>query len=261
MKLYFAGYSTDKDFHEVKEAQYLLESYLLFRKKNFKEWHQNRKLLGRKLFLDSGAFSAFSRDEKINIDSYINFIKENKEYLEVYAGLDVIGDYIATRQNIEYMESKGLSPLPTFHFGSPLEELERMVEKYDYIALGGLVPISMQRAKLQNWLDICFSIIGKKKPLTKVHGFGVNAFWAWKRYPFYSVDATSWLMGGKFRRIIEFNGKEFVAYNKHSKDINLKTMKTHNSHYSELNRKNVLEYLKAKDFITKLWAKRGIIWN
>lgn len=104
-------------------------------------------LLNRNLFLDSGAYSAFSRGEKIDIDEYIKFIQKYQNNIKIYAGLDVIGNYIETRKNLEYMESKGLKPLPTFHFGSPLSELERMIDKYDYIALGGLVPLSMKRKK------------------------------------------------------------------------------------------------------------------
>lgn len=70
---------------------------------------------------------------------------------------------------------------------------------------------------MKAWLDNCFSIITKKKPLIKIHGFGVNAFWIWERYPFYSVDATSWLMGGKFRRLIEFKKNKFITLGKKDK--------------------------------------------
>jgi hypothetical protein len=261
MKLYFAGYSTDKEIFEVEKAQCLLESYLLFKKKDYKEWHLKRGLLNRDLFLDSGAFSAFTRKEKIDIDEYINFIKTNKNYITTYATLDVIGSYELTRKNTEYMESKDLNPLPVFHYGSPLSELERMIEKYDYIALGGLVPLSMKRKKLMNWLDVCFSRIMKKKPLVKVHGFGVNAFWAWKRYPFCSVDATSWLVGGKFRRIIIFENGKLNGYGKKDKNLSLNSMNTYLNHYTDLNRSNVIEYLKGADYITKLWEKRGISWS
>ena len=45
-----------------------------------------------KWFLDSGAFSAFTQGAEIDIQEYIEFIKEHKDYLEAYANLDVIGD-------------------------------------------------------------------------------------------------------------------------------------------------------------------------
>jgi len=112
----------------------------------------------------------FTGKIKIDINEYISFIKENKDKIEVYANLDVIGNYEATEKNQQYLEASGLRPLFTFHFGSPVEKLKNAVEKYDYIALGGLVPHSKNRKRLQNWLDRCFAVIGTK---CKVHGFGI----------------------------------------------------------------------------------------
>jgi len=161
----------------------------------------------------------------------------------VYACLDVIGDWEATKKNQEYMESQGLNPLPTFHYGSPLEELERLVEKYDYIALGGLVPLSLQKNKLRWWLDKCFLII---KNRCRVHGFGVNALWAWERYPFYSVDGTSW------QSSVRFGSNTFES----NKDKNFFENKT----LSSIERtENILVcYNKQKDYVTSLWEGRGV---
>lgn len=261
MKLYFAGYSTDKEIFQIPEANNLLESYLLFKNKDYVQWHKERGLLGKQLFLDSGAFSAFSRGEVIDIDKYIQFVLANKEHIEVYATLDVIGDWEATKKNTEYIESFGLKPLATFHAGSPLEELIRMCHSYDYIALGGLVPLSMKRGKMKSWLDKCFGIIMKENPKLKVHGFGVNAVWAWERYPFYSVDATSWLMGGKFRRMVKFENGQLTAFNKYSEENSIEKVKVFKDHYTDINRYNVYEYIKAQNYYTRVWERRGIKWD
>lgn len=257
MKLYFAGYSTDTEISECTDTKNLLESYLYFKKKDYQAWHKERGLLGKDLFLDSGAFSAFTKGEVIDIDDYINFIKRNEKWITTYAGLDVIGDSKGTRENVEYMESKGLHPLPTFHHGSDYAELERMVKKYDYIALGGLVPISMNVPLMKKHLDKCFRIIGKD---VKVHGFGVNGYWAWLRYPFYSVDATSWLAGAMYRRLITFDpaSHKLVQSTKTKNSDNILFMKAHTANYRELNMHNAKEYMKAAHFVTRLWANRGI---
>ena len=60
------------------------------------------------LFLDSGAFSAWSSGTNISMDDYIDFIIENKQYITVYSNLDVIGDAEATWRNQSLMERKGL---------------------------------------------------------------------------------------------------------------------------------------------------------
>lgn len=262
MLLYLAGYSTDKEIDTVEGADNLLESYLLFRNKDYVEFHEKRDILNRRLFLDSGAFSAFTVGAKINIDEYIAFIKKYEPYITTYATLDVIGDYKATTRNTEYMEANGLHPLATFHYGSPYEELERMVEKYEggYIGLGGLVPISTHREKMEAHLDKCFRIIGTK---VKTHAFGVNSIWAWLRYPFYSADATSWLMGGKFRRAMKWNSKKMKmdVISKQDKEISLMSMLVYDGHYTKINRHNAREYIKAANFATRLWESRGVKWD
>ena len=257
MKIYFAGYTTIPEIVTETEADNFLESFLYFRKKDYGKWHQEQGYLGKNLFLDSGAYSAFSRGEKIDLDEYIEFIKNNKQHIKTYAGLDVIGDWQATRKNIEYMEAHGLQPLPTFHVGSPLTELHRLCDKYDYIALGGLVPLATQRVKMESWLNTCFSVIKDYWPV-KVHGFGVNSFWSWKKYPFYSVDATSWLAGMKFRQVVLFKDGKLIQKNKQKEENDLWKMKVHESSYRELNLTNARSYMEAADFVTRVWEQRGI---
>lgn len=148
------------------------------------------------LFIDSGAFSAWSKGVQIKLDEYIAFIKENIDIIDVYANLDVIGDAQATWKNQEIMEGQGLSPLPCFHYGEDFKWLKFYLDRgHDYIALGGMVPISS--AALEPWLNVVFSrhICGEDgMPLVKIHGFGLTSLPLMIRYPWYSVDSTSWVM-------------------------------------------------------------------
>lgn len=154
------------------------------------------------LFLDSGAFSAWSQGEEIDIQEYIEFIKEHKDVIEVYANLDVIGDPEATWENQLIMEEAGLSPLPCFHYGSPEKYLKRYVEKYEYISLGGMVPVSTPA--LIEWLDPIWTDYitdSQGMPKVKVHGFGLTSLKLMMRYPWYSVDSTSWVVTGRLGSI------------------------------------------------------------
>lgn len=148
------------------------------------------------LFLDSGAFSAWSRGATIDIQEYISFIKEHKKRLKAYAVLDVIGDAEATWQNQLIMEKAGLMPVPCFHFGEPFKYLQRYVDKYKYIAIGGLARMGTRKTEMFGFLDKCFSLICDKDgmPKVKTHGFAVTGMYAMKRYPWYSVDSTSWIV-------------------------------------------------------------------
>ena len=235
-----------------------LGSYFILKKVKFDNYvGKNYK---GDFFLDSGAFSAFTKNISIDIDKYIDYIKKYNSFLTLYTVLDVIGDWKETEKNQQYMESKGLEPLPTFHYKSPLSELKRLVDKYDYIALGGLVPIMGQRKILKNWLSACFSIIKLK---SKIHGFGVNSFWCWKQFPFYSVDATSWLTPARYRRMTIFSKgatSVFRSLQKDRKKDSIVRLDLETKHYTELLKIQLDEYLKMEKFITRLWEVRGIIW-
>jgi len=151
------------------------------------------------LFLDSGAFSAWSKGIEININDYIHFIKEHEQYIDVYANLDSIGNPEKTLQNQKVMEEAGLSPLPCFHYGEDIKYLKYYLRYYQYIALGGMVPIS--NTPLVKWLDNLFiSHICNQdgSPKVKVHGFGLTSVQLMIRYPWYSVDSTSWVLTGRF---------------------------------------------------------------
>lgn len=161
-----------------------------------------------RFFLDSGAFSAWSRGTTIDLDEYIAFIKSNIELIEVYACLDAIpgvpGRSATSQERVEaaetswanylYMVNEGLQPLPVFHYGEDMKYLDRIIDYgCDYIGIGGLVgiPSAMRRA----WLDRVFVKITDDQglPIVKTHGFGMTSVPLIFRYPWYSVDSTTWI--------------------------------------------------------------------
>lgn len=145
------------------------------------------------LFLDSGAFSAWTKKTEINLDEYMQFIKDHKKALTVYANLDVIGDPEGTWVNQKIMEDNGLKPIPIFHMGSSDKYLKKCMD-YEYFALGAMAKQSSSNRV--DFLDDVFKKIGDKDgiPTRKLHGLGMTSFDLMKRYPFYSVDSTSWLI-------------------------------------------------------------------
>ena len=173
----------------------------------------------KKLFIDSGAYSAWTQGKEIDVDEYIDWINERTEFIDLYAQVDVIpGDKDlgatqeqvaeagqATWENYLYMRDKMKEPeklLYTFHVGEPYEYLERALEWKDengkhipYIALGGMVGKPMPVKK--SFLRICFDIIKKSSnPNVKTHAFGMTSFDLLSQYPITSADSTSWIMTG-----------------------------------------------------------------
>lgn len=210
-----------------------------------------------KLFLDSGAFSSWSKGSEINIKDYIEFIKEYEEFLDVYAVLDSIGDPEKTLKNQKVMEKAGLTPLPCFHYGEPEKYLIHYLENYDYIALGGMVPISTPN--LIGWLDRIFKdyLCGKDgMPKVKVHGFGMTSIDLMFRYPWYSVDSTSWVMTSRFGSIYvpKYRQGKFI-YNEipwkvavSNRSPDMKEQGKHITSFSHLEQEIILDYIHAKGY-------------
>ncbi len=159
------------------------------------------------VFIDSGAFSATNAGAAIDIDSYCEFLLETGA--KIYAGLDVIGNAEATRANNEYMVKEyALRPIPTFHMGSDLEDLEKLMG-YPYIALGGMVFSS----GIQNHCDAVWNYILNHNPKLRVHGFGLTNVEMMHRYPWFSVDSSSFKSCKRFgRQNILWNGFNFRTF-------------------------------------------------
>ena len=210
------------------------------------------------LFLDSGAFSAWTQSIEIDINDYIAFIKQYEQYINCYSVLDSIMDPEKTLENQKIMEKAGLKPLPCFHYGEDIKYLKYYLENYKYISLGGMVPISTK--DLIPWLDnifmnyICNNETGI--PKHKIHGFGIASLSLVFRYPWYSIDSTSWVMTSRFGAVlIPKRKKDIYIYGEEPWKITFSlkssSQKEEGKHYktlTEMERKEIDKYLEMKGF-------------
>lgn len=167
------------------------------------------------LLLDSGAFSAWNQGVHIDIDKYIDFCLEHEPYLDYIVNLDVIPASPGIKKiskseiersasegwkNYEYMLKKGIPKeklIHVFHMNEDYTWLQRMVKEIPYI---GLSPANDRTTpEKQKWLDECMNYVcgANGMPLVKWHGFGVTSLRLMLRYPWYSVDSTSWVVTGR----------------------------------------------------------------
>jgi len=167
------------------------------------------------LFLDSGAFSAWNQGVEIDIDSYIEFIKEQKERADIYCVLDNILSGEESFLNYTRMLDKGLSPVPCYHYGEPSSLLKRYIEISDYVALGGIAKKGKKERIV--WLDRIFSIY--PFPLVKFHGFGIQDRSILLRYPWWSVDSSSAHVMARFGGICTPWGDYKINPEVNSKDL------------------------------------------
>lgn len=136
-------------------------------------------------------------------EKYAQFIEAHLPLLTVYANLDIINNAEATWQNQLWFEARGLKPLPVWHFGTDESYLKRYIKKgYEYIAIGGMIPNAS--SVLIGPLDRLWSTVltdSKGMPVIKVHGFAMTAFSLMRRYPWYSVDSSSWIKVASYGRV------------------------------------------------------------
>lgn len=209
MHLFLAGTTVSNPKEEKKLQQLFTQGHKLhsyyhcvngFEKKWFKTNMKNKV----DLFLDSGAFSAWSQKVDIDVHDYIKFIKKHKKKIGVYANLDVIGDAKATWKNQKIMEDAGLKPLPVYHLEDDIKYLDKCLDKYDYFCVGGMAK-GYSAISRQGFLDRCFEVIcdtPDKMPRAKIHGFGLTSLSLLFRYPWYSVDSTTWVITGRMGAIL-----------------------------------------------------------
>jgi len=261
MRLYFAG----ADTHQARRillddcnAKQILVSYYLFRR--------IEELKDEEVFLDSGAYTAWTQHKEIDIKKYINYLKEYKDKFTVYANLDVIGNPEKTLENQKIIEQAGLNPLPVFHSKTDFKYLEYYATHYDYLALGGLVPLTRQPKVLINWLNKCYRYLLpfiQAKGL-KIHLFGISDYRILLKYPVYSCDSTSWQSGVRYGTIVKWEKYKMVSaihWSDRNKFLDNKLSTKLIGDDNEKLRYNIKEFLEMEKDITSLWERRNIKWN
>lgn len=172
-------------------------------------------------FLDSGAFTLwttsaqYAKENKTDrwafyytdefwqyCDDYADFIKKYSYGIDLYANVDVIPNPKLTYRNQKYLEDcHELTPVPVVHYTTDLKWLRRYIDEgYKIIGLGGLVG-STSEDSCKAWIDAAFEIVCNtpdRLPKVKIHGFGVTTYTLMTRYPWWSVDSTTWTKIGAY---------------------------------------------------------------
>ena len=187
-------------------------------------------------FYDSGSFSLWTRAEKYAkehncgewefydtddfwdyFENYAEFVKTYSRGIHHHSNIDVLpfrrrtkppkgkSSHKLTWRNQVELEKRGLNPIPVIHYKAPMSVLKHyLAAGYDYISLGGIVG-SVMLDSCKGWIDRSFDIICDTKdrlPAVKVHGFGATGWNMITKYPWHSVDSTSWTKAGGFGNLM-----------------------------------------------------------
>lgn len=212
------------------------------------------------IMIDSGAYTAWSKGLVVDIPHYITFCHEIlKDHPQaVVVNLDVIGDGRASYENWRIIRGFGLKPLPIYHVITEEKWLKLYLEETDHIGLGAVASMSSNKRKTA--LDRIWEryLIDPKTrmPTARVHGMGITSFPLMKRYPWHSLDSTSWLHVAMYGHIcIPRRRQGAWDYSAKPTKIGFSTQcgdgKVKGKHYENMSpheRANLLLYLQEKGF-------------
>lgn len=276
MILYFAGNVVGKK-DDTMYAEGMRNKLVTFADKDdfgeagFAYWIHNPPPDAR-VFLDCGAYSAHMRGAVLDFDEYCRFCAEHGDRIETYVQMDVVGNPQRTRENLAEMQRRGLNPMPVYTASAPLEELDDMCAQYKHIALGGL---RGREAGTNEWrrrqLDRTFEIAAKHWPV-RFHAFGITAQWVLERYPLYSADSSSAIVGSGMGRVMDFDegvvsSEPWVGYAQRTRDGRVVdgvgdcgdtgTTSAHKGRRTV----NVRTMLDFERYLTDHWTRHGVTWD
>lgn len=200
VKFYFVycGNLQEREIIQELKPPNLLLSYYYFKHKSMKEVIES---LGYRpnIMLDSGAYSAFNSGKEINIHQYMEYIRENEEYLEKYISCDIMKNAEGTFDRFVYMQEQGFKPVPVFHYGTDETWLDKYYEMGErFVALGSTVPEPRKRL-IRMWIN---------ELVVKYHNLNFHVLGTSRRdiidyCDVLSCDSTGWIrtatMKGKTR--------------------------------------------------------------
>lgn len=292
MKIYLAGLENGGSMSVVRTGiirdGFVSYYYIRAKRKNkdlLAEIRQNTK----NIIIDSGAHTFFSElsDKGLSVSVHIkrtktkdspeeyfkkykNWLVENYDLFDYYVELD-IGEIVGQDKVLQWREelkqaniyNKCITVMhpEVVDFNAFIATLEDSQSKY--VALEGDRP-KRPRLQYNKYIKECYN------RGVKVHGFAMTKEDVYNKYPFYSVDSTSWKAGTMYgvQRVIVKNENKNIKFKSKKQilqiDDSLAIKALDKNKEVSKNARLVLAikaYQKRADEITRLWEKRGIKWD
>jgi hypothetical protein len=241
---------------------HILESFYHINRESYPRMFRRDK---RKIFLDSGAFSAFTKGVKIKLEELAKYITKNQDTIEFAANLDDLStsnkDQAAegtwlNQKRLEALVPKGVYVVPVFHVREHPRYLQRLVDNYPFIAIGGMVPESQPNLlKLLDEFWDKYLTDTEGRPRCRVHGFGLTALTPMLRYPWWSVDSSSWQKLGSFGRILVPVQGRVLTVSVSERQPNRRDMDAHYDSMSPLHRQTIKRVCEERGFDIEVLRK------
>lgn len=168
-----------------------------------------------KLFLDSGAFTAWKSGRPIVLQTYIDFVREHHATFDTIAALDDITDCKASVANwnaiTDALPDIRHKLVPVYHENEPWDVLEIYLASASYIGIGRTEARGDKTATLS-----LYDSVFNRYPEIVAHAFGCSDPTMLEPYPFASFDSTSW------ERNATYSNKFGYPWNRCSKELRMR---------------------------------------
>ncbi len=212
MKLYLAGIEGHKNIVFEEKPKYVLYSYI-YRNDDCLRYVKSEHC--KSFILDSGAFTFMNTGKKIDFkeyaEQYAKYVKENNitNYIELDL-YNIIGIKETEELRKILISITGRKPIPVFHRSCEKEYFHKLINEFEYIAIGGIAKKDIKRNEYK-YFDYFINEAHKKN--VKIHGLGLTSQKAMKRYKFDSIDSTTWI-GGRFGDVYYYENGNMKVYKK-----------------------------------------------
>jgi hypothetical protein len=156
------------------------------------------------------------------------------------------------------MKMKGLKPIPVWHAETQTQFLEIYLKDCEYIAIGAISSMSNERTiRSLDHIWKTFLTDNKGLPVCKVHGFGLTSLLIMSRFPWYSVDSTSWVQFGRYGVILipHTRGKRNWVYNENPHIVTVSSRSPrrgdpgkHLETFPPISQSKFIEYIESRGF-------------
>lgn len=188
-----------------------------------KGYSQLKKYPDMHLFIDSGAYTYINNPEfkdytveqwETQIHEYLNWARKNKDSIFAIADLDL--QYLVGEEKVYEWRKKYFEPF-MLETGIPVcfiyheegeAQWEYMCKRYPYIGISLNVDGNIDEADLANKFKVA------EKYNTLIQGMASTRTGMLTRFPFYTVDSTTWNVGLKYGEISVWNGSKMIRAKK-----------------------------------------------
>ena len=245
MLIFFAG-AEGEDFRKILKdagAKNVLQSFWALRPDKPPKTENFDNYL-----LDSGGFSARQHGVQISVQEYANYLNMYK--IKYAFNLDVL-DLNTSLKNQDYLvKNTNTYIMPVYHGNEWLDPktkdlLDYYIECFPYIALGGMAGKENSKANLPKFLNYVFK---RTRDKTKVHGLGMTGVTYLRKYPFFSVDSTSWICINRYAQSKVYSHE-------------MTRVRLNNRSWRENLIPEAKHWIGVQEEMTRLWDRRGIVWG